>query len=131
MTVAFAISNTNEYHYHCVPIAVNTFSYMPYHLDDHLICKFQVNQCLEDLISSIISWTNDRECINRTHLAVHNLSDHLPIFEQYTRLVQYVLTQRIAGLRASTKLLTVLLEVFRGLAQKVTQVVCFVSLQRA
>ena len=88
-----------------------------------------MNQCLEDIISTIVAWTNDPEYVQRTHLAVHHLTDHLLIFEQYVHLVQYILTQRITGLRASTKLLTILLEVFRSLAQKVKfQVVCFVSL---
>ena len=54
------------------------------------------------------------------HHAMHWLRDLTPALTQYSRLVQFYLTQHVAAVRAMAKLQSILLSVFATIAQKVT-----------
>lgn len=81
----------------------------------HLI---DITASLERIVSTIVSATDDASA-SVYALAVQQLRTRVPVYEQFGHFVQYHLVQRVAGLRASGKLLSVLLALFSGLAQKV------------
>jgi len=56
--------------------------------------------------------------IHRCH-AVCCLRDLSPALTQYSRLVQFFLTQHVAALRAMAKLQCIILSIFATIAQKV------------
>lgn len=77
------------------------------------------------LLNDFLEYASVSQSVLESTYAARRLRDLLPALTEYTRLVQFYLTHHIAGLRASAKLLSVLLSVFASLAQKVSGVVLF------
>lgn len=57
--------------------------------------------------------------VNTRYAAACRLRDLAPTLTQYSRLVQFYLTQYVAAVRAVAKLQSILLSIFATIAQKV------------
>jgi len=80
-----------------------------------MLCYVQITRQLTCLVSEAIQSPS----LSHGHYAVCCLRDLIPALTQYSRLVQFFLTQHIAAARSMAKLLSVLLSAFATIAQKV------------
>jgi len=75
----------------------------------------QVTRQLNALVIEITQSSSAVHC----HYAAHRLRDLTSTLTQYSRLVQFYITQHVAAVRSLAKLQSILLSVFATIAQKV------------
>ena len=75
----------------------------------------QITRQLTDLVSE----ATQSSSLPHGHYVVCCLRDLAAVLTQYSRLVQFFLTQHVAAVRTMAKLLSILLSIFATIAQKV------------